>query len=115
MFTYMYCSSHNTAATYAAVQVVFFYGSRFTHAAACDNKCKRIAGWVCAAGKNRHESSGDADVRWAAGPLQSNAAAAAAAVAEAAAASEAAAAASAAAAAQQQQQQQQQQRWQQRQ
>ena len=41
-----------------ANHVLFFFGSRYAHAADCDDKCKRVAGWVCASGKSVTESSG---------------------------------------------------------
>ena len=41
-----------------ANHVLFFFGSRYAHAADCDEKCKRVAGWVCASGHVVTESSG---------------------------------------------------------
>ena len=41
-----------------ANHVLFFFGSRYAHAADCDDKCKRVAGWVCASGHVVTESSG---------------------------------------------------------
>ena len=52
------CRRRVTPVTIPTNHVLFFFGSRYAHAAACDEKCKRVAGWVSAAKYETTESSG---------------------------------------------------------
>jgi hypothetical protein len=52
------CRYRVTPIIIPANHVLFFFGSRYAHAAQCDDKCKRVAGWVSATGKGVIEDSG---------------------------------------------------------
>ena len=58
------CRRRATPVTIPANHVLFFFGSRYAHAAACGEKCKRVAGWVSAAKYERAESSGGDITGW---------------------------------------------------
>ena len=52
------CRRRVTPIRIPANHVLFFFGSRYAHAAECDEKCRRVAGWVSASGREITESSG---------------------------------------------------------
>ena len=58
------CRRRATPVTIPANHVLFFFGSRYAHAAACGEKCKRVAGWVSAAKHETTESSGGDITGW---------------------------------------------------